>query len=59
MVSFAMVFLQRSECVVEDPFRDVFSKPPSVDIGGAGMNPLVDADFDNLERGIVKTSIGP
>jgi hypothetical protein len=49
-----MVFLQGFECVLEDPLGDIFSELTSVEIGGASMNPLVDASFDNVERASVK-----
>ena len=45
--------------MLEDPTGDTYSEVASVEIGGAGMNALVDAGFDNVECGIGKTGIGP
>ena len=50
---------QGPECVLEDPLGDTFSELASVEIGGASMNPLVDASFDNVERGVGEPGIRP
>jgi hypothetical protein len=40
LIVIGAVILHGPECVLEDPSGDTFSEVASVEVGGAGMNPL-------------------